>query len=178
MTKLISKLLKFQEAVNSIKKDGNNPHFKSTYATLPNILSEVKPLLTSFNLVITQPINDKGVGTIIQCAESGEAIESFIPLPQSLNPQQLGSAITYFRRYTLASLLSLEIEDDDANEASLPTKPVTDNKQEKKVSKWLNKGTAEYNSFIELLKSKKITIEQIKQEYLLSRQMESELKTI
>ena len=51
--------------------------------------------------------------------ESGKEIAtSWIELPIGLNPQQLGSAITYFRRYTLASLLSLELDDDDANEAS------------------------------------------------------------
>jgi hypothetical protein len=47
-----------------------------------------------------------------------EVLESSIPLPVGLQPQPLGSAITYFRRYTLASLLALEIDDDDANEAT------------------------------------------------------------
>ena len=46
-------------------------------------------------------------------------------MPVGLQPQPLGSAITYFRRYTLASLLALEIDDDDANEATKkePVKP-------------------------------------------------------
>jgi hypothetical protein len=41
-----------------------------------------------------------------------------------MNPQQLGSAITYFRRYTLASLLSLEIDDDDAQMTNKPVQQV------------------------------------------------------
>ena len=51
--------------------------------------------------------------------------QSSIDLPTNLAPQALGSAITYFRRYTLSSLLALEIDDDDATMASKPiaTKP-------------------------------------------------------
>ena len=43
-------------------------------------------------------------------------------LPQITDPQKVGSAVTYFRRYTLQSLLSLQAEDDDANTASHATK--------------------------------------------------------
>jgi hypothetical protein len=49
-------------------------------------------------------------------------IESYIPLPTNLAPQPLGSAITYYRRYTLSSLLALEIDDDDAQSTNV--KPV------------------------------------------------------
>lgn len=113
------KLLEFQKKVNSIKKDKTNPHFKSTYATLTQILSEVKPILSECGLLITQPIRDHKVGTVIS-DDKNIIAESYIDLPTNLTPQQLGSAITYFRRYTLASLLALEIDDDDANVASIP----------------------------------------------------------
>jgi hypothetical protein len=43
-------------------------------------------------------------------------------LPAGLNPQQVGSAVTYFRRYTLSSILCLQSVDDDANLASVPAK--------------------------------------------------------
>ena len=65
-------------------------------------------------MILIQPISLEGVGTTIIDFETGEKIETVISLPTNLTPQQLGSAITYFRRYTLASLLSLEIDDDDA----------------------------------------------------------------
>jgi len=45
-----------------------------------------------------------------------DSISSFIPMPVGLAPQQIGSAITYFRRFTCSSLLCLEIDDDDAEE--------------------------------------------------------------
>ncbi len=111
-------LLEFQKKINAIKKDGKNPHFKSTYATLPQILGEVKPILSECGLILMQPIKDQRVGTVISNGKTTE--ESWLDLPTGLTPQQLGSAITYYRRYTLASLLSLEIEDDDANLASVP----------------------------------------------------------
>jgi hypothetical protein len=113
-TTINTKLLEFQKKIGIIKKDSKNPHFKNTYASLTQILSEVKPLLTECGLILIQPISLEGVGTTIIDFETGEKIETVISLPTNLTPQQLGSAITYFRRYTLASLLSLEIDDDDA----------------------------------------------------------------
>jgi hypothetical protein len=113
-TTINTKLLEFQKRIGIIKKDSKNPHFKNTYASLTQILSEVKPLLTECGLILIQPISLEGVGTTIIDFETGEKIETVISLPTNLTPQQLGSAITYFRRYTLASLLSLEIDDDDA----------------------------------------------------------------
>jgi ERF superfamily len=119
---LEERLLQFQTEIGIIKKDSKNPHFKNTYASLEQILSEVKPILTKCGLILLQPINDKGVCTMLTMVGGSETdfVESYIPLPTGLAPQPLGSAITYFRRYTLSSLLSLEIDDDDASMASKP----------------------------------------------------------
>jgi len=122
-TTINTKLLEFQKKIGIIKKDAKNPHFKNTYASLTQILSEVKPLLTECGLILIQPISLEGVGTTIIDVETNEKIETVISLPTNLSPQQLGSAITYFRRYTLASLLALEIDDDDAQSTNV--KPQT-----------------------------------------------------
>ena len=114
-----NKLLQFQKAIGVIAKDSKNPHFKNTYASLTQILGEVKPVLTNLGLVLLQPINNGKVGTIIIDGTNVIA-ESWIDLPLNLQPQPLGSAITYFRRYTLSSLLAVEIDDDDATMASKP----------------------------------------------------------
>lgn len=119
---LETQLLEFQKKISVISKDAKNPHFKNTYASLKQILSEVKPVLNEVGVLITQPINNNKVGT--QLSFNGIVLDSYIELPNNMNPQQLGSAITYFRRYTLASLLSLEIDDDDANVASKVTTTV------------------------------------------------------
>jgi len=123
--KIYEKLLEFQTSIETIKKDGKNPFFKkqngqaSSYATLPHILCNVKPILNALKIVLTQPIESGEVFTILTDTESGDVIRSAIKLPDNLSAQQAGSAITYFRRYTLCSLLSLEIdEDDDGNLAS------------------------------------------------------------
>jgi hypothetical protein len=117
-----SRLLQFQTQIGIIKKDSKNPHFKNTYASLEQILSEVKPILTDCGLILLQPLNDKGVCTVITMVDGTETdfVESYIPLPTNLAPQPLGSAITYYRRYTLSSLLALEIDDDDAQSTNKP----------------------------------------------------------
>ena len=116
---LETQLLEFQKKISVIKKDSKNPHFKNTYASLTQILSEVKPVLNELGILITQPIKDGKCGT--ELSYNGVKDYSFVDLPTNQTPQQLGSAITYFRRYTLASLLALEIDDDDAQMSSKPT---------------------------------------------------------
>ena len=122
---LQTQLLEFQKKVNVIKKDAKNPHFKNTYASLTQIISEVKPILSEVGIVLTQPLINGNVSTFLTYGSSPmrEVLESSLPLPVGLQPQPLGSAITYFRRYTLASLLALEIDDDDANEATKKEQP-------------------------------------------------------
>lgn len=76
--------------------------------------------------MITQPIQENKVYTNIWDIKSGEFCNSYLELPTIQDPQKIGSAISYYRRYTLASLLAIQAEDDDANKASKPTpiKPI------------------------------------------------------
>lgn len=141
---LKEKLLAFQMRIAAIKKDGVNPHFKSNYATLPHILSEVKPLLSECGLLLLQPIRDGMVKTAIFCPDTEESIDSNMAIPSGLNPQQVGSCITYYRRYLLAGLLSLEIEDDDANEATKA--PVISAEQRLRKAETLAQLAEAYNS--------------------------------
>lgn len=145
----MSKLIEFQKKVQAIKKDGKNPHFKSNYATLTQILSEVKPILSELNLALLQPIKDGKVYSIIIDEKNVVLFDSAIDLPTGLNPQQIGSAITYYRRYTLASLLSLELEDDDGNAAS-EVKPTAKAPEQEKP--WLNIDTPTYKEAVAHLK--------------------------
>lgn len=134
-----NKLLAFQQEIGTIAKDSKNPHFKNTYASLTQILSEVKPVLTKLSLVLLQPINNGKVGTVIMDSDKIIA-ESWIDLPVNVLPQPLGSAITYFRRYTLSSLLALEIDDDDGTMASKPKLPDLTTKQFEGCIKGINEG--------------------------------------
>jgi len=108
--------------IGKVAKNAKNPHFKNTYADLNALIEAVEPILLDKGLVLLQPIKEGRVFTIITDIESSDCIESYIDLPNNLNPQQLGSAVTYFRRYTLQSLMSLQAVDDDGQHASQPVK--------------------------------------------------------
>jgi hypothetical protein len=118
MKNLYLKLAEVKKEVGKVSKNSKNPHFKNTYADLNALIDAVEPILLEKGLLMLQPIQNGNVSTIIIDCESSESIESSIALPSLQDPQKLGSAITYFRRYTLQSLLGLMAEDDDANKAS------------------------------------------------------------
>jgi hypothetical protein len=107
-------------------KDGTNPHLKNRYPTLAAIVDACDEALGRHGLTYAQPVvqTDAGpaVKTVLMHLDSGESIESHVPLVFStdskINPMQaLGSAITYARRYGLESMLGLMREDDDGNGA-------------------------------------------------------------
>ena len=115
-----NKILEFQKKVGVLKKDKKNPYFNSNYADINTLLSVIKPLLSELGLIVVQPImvsNGKQILiTQIKNSEDDKVVlESSIYLPDNLDPQKMGSAITYYRRYSLQALLSLEAEDDDGN---------------------------------------------------------------
>ena len=118
MKNLYLKLAEVKREVGKVSKNSKNPHFKNTYADLNALIDAVEPILLEKGLLMLQPIQNGNVTTIIIDCENNESVESSIALPALQDPQKLGSAITYFRRYTLQSLLSLQAEDDDANKAS------------------------------------------------------------
>ena len=122
MKNLIKNLHTAKTEIGAISKDSKNPFFKSKYFDINTILLNVEPILSKNGLLLLQPIRDNKVLSIIYDVESGESIESEMVLPILNDPQKLGSAITYFRRYTLQSLLGLQAEDDDGNKASKPVK--------------------------------------------------------
>ena len=117
MKNLYTKLLDVTSKIEKLEKDKKNPFFKSSYVSLDKVIDVVRPHLIAEKLLLLQPIEQGCVGTRIFCTESNKFIDSFIPLPENMKPQDLGSCITYFRRYTLVSLLGLAQEDDDANKA-------------------------------------------------------------
>jgi ERF superfamily len=165
---LNKKLLEFQKNISAIKKDKKNPHFKNSYSSLDEILSEVKPLLTDLGIILTQPIIDGVQYSIITDVESDEEKSSYIEIAKGLQPQQLGSCITYYRRYSLSSLLSLATEEDnDGNGTTLPT---VDDK------KWLNEGSKEMDNVIAAIENKKVTsIDQVEKVYRLAAATKQQL---
>ena len=120
ITNLTKAMFSFQTKVSSVKKTANNPHFKKNYADLTAILETINPILQECGLLVTQHPNEDTLVTVIYHAESGEWMKSeqILRMKDLNNPQAQGSAITYARRYALASIFNLNQEDDDGNAAS------------------------------------------------------------
>jgi hypothetical protein len=122
---LYKALLMAQQSFGPVIRNATNPAFKSRYADLGSVIETVSEALNDAGLVFLQPmgVGERGeplIRTIIAHAESGESIEGVAPLvcKDPTNPQAVGGAVTYMRRYGLLSLLGLAPEDDDGNAAS------------------------------------------------------------
>lgn len=130
ITKLSAALVKFQAEVTNPKNTAVNPHFKSKYAPLQDILTLVRPLLTRHGLSVIQFPSGDGERIVIQTIlmhESGEWIEAD-PLTlkaDKATPQGAGSAITYGRRYSLSAMLGISSEDDDDGNAARTPQQLT-----------------------------------------------------
>ena len=107
--------------VENALKSSTNPHFKSKYADLAEILNTVRPVFSANGIAIVQtPTFESGVASVetMLCHESGEFISSVCSSPVSKQDAQgIGSAITYLRRYSLAAMCGIAQEDDDGQHA-------------------------------------------------------------
>lgn len=134
MKALYKKLLNVQKEVGAISKDSENPFFKSSYFDINGLLTELKPLLNKEGLVVLQPLTNidgkLALETLVIDEESGDQIKSVCILPENNDPQKLGSAITYFRRYSLQSLFLLQAQDDDGESAKDTKKVVNRNEDD------------------------------------------------
>jgi len=166
---LAKALIDFQSRVNKIKKDAKNPFFKSNYASLSNIQDAISNPLAESGLAYSQmPSGVNGLSTILIHAESGEYLmESFImPVSKQNDPQAVGSAITYAKRYALAGVLGLNIDDDDDDANKAAEKPV--------ILPVLMPGTEKWAKVLDALKQG-YTMEQIKSKNSISKETETRL---
>jgi superfamily I DNA and RNA helicase len=167
MKNVVKALFEAKKQIGKISRDSTNPFFKSKYFDINTLLEQVEPILGEHGLLLMQPLEDGKVKTVITHVESGEQAISTIDLGESDDPQKVGSAITYYRRYTLQSLLALQAEDDDGNKASGKTTP-PDKKE------WLNKDTDKWDEAIKFL-SNGGTFEQIQKKYKISKENKESL---
>lgn len=119
---IYKKLLAFQKLGISVKKSSTNPHFKSHYADLNEVLDKVKKPLNDMGIVILFTPQAEGLGTTLHDTESSTEITSFMRYVGNDNAQKTLACNTYFRRGSLVSLLGLEDEDQDGNDAVQPAK--------------------------------------------------------
>jgi hypothetical protein len=165
---IYKKLLEVQKEVGAISKDSKNPFFKSKYFDINKLIEVVNPVLSDKGIVLLQPIQDNKVQSVLVDSESGDSVKSELELPNLTDPQKVGSCISYYRRYTLSSLLGLQAEDEDGNGLKSKPKP-----------KQLPKITPEaYQKAIAAISEKKVTLDQIKAKYSLSENQEKELNNL
>lgn len=122
---LFAALAKAQTEIEGAAKDSVNPHFRSKYADLSSVMQACKTPLSRNGLAIMQIPDSEdpdivAVTTVLGHA-SGQWISSRIVMrPTKADPQGVGSALTYCRRYALAAMVGVCPEDDDAEHASRP----------------------------------------------------------
>ena len=116
---------KAQAQIETVRKNGENPHFKSKYATLDEIWESVKKPLNDAGLIVLCDVytaNGERLLTtrLIHAATGEEATCTFPIMAANNSPQAIGSAMTYARRYTLTALLEIVTGDgtDDDGEAA------------------------------------------------------------
>lgn len=154
---IYKKLFEAKKEIGKISKDSTNPFYKSKYFDINQLLEHVEPILQKHELLLLQPIEENRVVTRIIDVDGGDVTESALELTNQTDPQKRGSEITYYRRYTLQSLLGLQAEDDDANATVKTSKKDDDNKE------WLNQfvdrnqteQTSEWKRAVATLKSGK-----------------------
>lgn len=130
IAKLSAALVSAHRSIQPIAKDSVNPHFKSKFASLDAIMTDVRPILAENGLAIIQGATtphttENGIVTAFTVETqlvhaSGEWVLSSVVMPIiKADPQGAGAAITYGRRYGISALLGLSTDDDDdGNSAS------------------------------------------------------------
>lgn len=122
---LVAALAAFQADLPTVSLDSTNPHFKSKFTSLGNLTTTVFPKLAEHGLVYSATSSVRDDGRMIVKAQllhegSDDWLDAEFPVTQT-DPQKIGSAVSYYRRYGLAMLTGVVADqDDDGNVASAP----------------------------------------------------------
>jgi ERF superfamily len=166
---IASALCQFQAECPAPKKTAENPHFKSKYSPLEEIISTIRPHLAKNGLSFFQSTTTEGENicvTTLILHTSGEFIETDpLKLPMGkVTAQGAGSAVTYARRYSLCAALGIAAEEDDDGNGATQT-PKASDKQLNYIDSLLNKRVSEKYS-------KQDLYEALKQQMNTTKEME------
>ena len=194
INELASALVKFQKAMPKIERSktvsvGNKYSFD--YAPLDAIVEKATPELTKHGLAVSQLVGEGGSVTTILMHESGQYIGSSITISATSNrPQDLGSAITYAKRYSYASILGIVAEDDDdasraAGESDYSVKSRNGKSNQQDEKPWLNKTkyqsdepTPEWQKVVSALAQGKAQPSDVRKKYKVAKELYEELEAI
>lgn len=124
INELMAALAKAQGQIKPAIKDSVNPHFRSKYADLGSVWEACREALSTNGLAVVQTIKPDEMGQILVTTlghSSGQWMSSHMVLPvQKAGAQEIGSCLSYCRRYALASMVGVYSDaiDDDAELAT------------------------------------------------------------
>ena len=121
---LVTALAKAQAAFPEIHKTKtakvptkNGSSYEYKYADLSDIMKAIRPVLAEHGIAVMQPIMGDELHTVI--AGHGEEFRSSMPLNlEGLQPQAVGSLLTYYKRYAITSMLAIAADEDDDGTAA------------------------------------------------------------
>jgi len=120
-SKIAKALHQAQGLMTGAKKDSKNPFYKNNYSSLASVFEAVMPAFQACDIAVTQVMDVTESGNMLLVTKllhiSGEFIESKMLLPAITDPQKIGGAITYYKRYSLQSMAGVPSTDDDGQEA-------------------------------------------------------------
>lgn len=149
--KLAAALAKAQAEIKGAVKDSANPFFKSSYADLQSVWDAIRQPLVSNGLCVIQTTATNAAGGLelitTLAHSSGQWIEGRCPangvkqvkvrqgnevitvVEPSIEPQAIGSALSYMRRYSLAAIVGVYQTDDDGEAAQARHQPAQQPRQ-------------------------------------------------
>lgn len=119
---LVSAFVKAQSEMKHAALDSFNPHYKSRFASLQSVIDAAKPALNANGIAFIQKSvpTENGIGVETVLYGYGEEISTgIVEMPaQKASPQNVGSALTYAKRYSLAMAVGIAADEDDDGEAA------------------------------------------------------------
>lgn len=113
-----------QGAMKNAPLNAANKHFGNRYSDLAGVRDACVPVLAKHGIAVTQAtvIDDSGFRLTTRLShESGQWMEGSYPLTLA-KPQEMGSQITYARRYSLASMAGIAADEDEDGQVATDAK--------------------------------------------------------
>lgn len=124
---LFAALAKAQGEIENASKNAANPHFRSKYADLAEVMTTIRATLPKHGLSLIQSPHFDGslalLDTLLAHAGGGYITDTASCVPAKTDAQGIGAATTYLRRYAAASMVGIHQEDDDGEAAAHGGKP-------------------------------------------------------
>jgi hypothetical protein len=180
MKNLFKALAAFQQEVPVIHKGTKG--YGYSYADLPAIFEVINPLMKKHKLGFTQLLGDGNIKTIIFHSESGETLESEVTIPNNvvlkgMNEFQVtGSAITYYRRYSLSAILGLVTDKDTDGDGSNQKSSEAPKKQAPSKLPTLTQNSKQWPTVYQAVKDGRANLTYVKKKFTISKKIEDILE--